>query len=214
MKISRVLMCLGVAFTLGFAIVGCDSTEPTELGKIAAPIDGEPRAGANGELDVDGSIYGPDGKLKNRRIGSNADDGGKPSIWEPGTSNLSKKSGEFKPVPIPGLSFEPIYFEYDRSDLRPSEMSKLQKVAEFLRSRPELGLIIEGHCDDRGSEEYNRALGERRAISLRNQLVKLGVNDEHMKTMSYGKDRPAVQGVSAEARAKNRRGETIPAQIQ
>ena len=67
------------------------------------------------------------------------------------------------------------------------------------------------HC---GSEEYNRALGERRAISLRNQLVKLGVPDDNMKTVSFGEDRPAVPGTSAEARAKNRRGETIPAKMQ
>ncbi len=224
MKFSGIILSLALMVSLGLAMTGCDSTEPAEMGKVQAPVDGDPRGGNLGDPDlrVVGDEYGGvdgrgiDGRGgRGGRGGANTADGangGKPTGWQDGADKMGHRPGEFSPVP--GLHFEPIYFEYDRSDLRASEMDKLQKVADFLRSRPELGLIIEGHCDDRGSEEYNRALGERRAISLRNQLVKMGVPDENMKTISYGKDRPAVQGNSAEARAKNRRGETIPAKMQ
>ncbi|MDD4181101.1 MAG: OmpA family protein [Victivallaceae bacterium] len=210
MKISRLIMSLSLVATIGFALTGCDNTKPVELGQIAAPIDGEP--------DPSKSLYGIDGEtsgIGGNRFGGGIDNpSGAPGGWGVGAedSSLGHRSDAFNPVP--GLKFEPIYFEFDRSDLRPSELDKLNKVAEFIRSRPELGIIVEGHCDDRGSEEYNRALGERRAISLRNQLVKLGVPDDNMKTVSFGEDRPAVPGTSAEARAKNRRGETIPAKMQ
>ncbi len=200
MKISRIIMSLSTAAFLGFLAVGCHS-EPTDLGPVPPPKDGAP----SGQYSANGVDYNDLGK-----------NGGKPGDWNNGSSGQlgPRGAGDFTPIAIPGLNFEAIYFEYDRSDLRPSEMAKLQKVAEFMHSRPELGLIIEGHCDDRGSEEYNRALGERRAISLRDQLVKMGVPDQNMKTISYGKDRPAVQGSSAEARSRNRRGETIPAKMQ
>lgn len=202
MKKSRMIMSLCAAAFLGLLAAGCHS-EPVDLGPVPPPKDGEPLAG----------IHGP-GSIAYDEFGNPIKGRGTPE-WAEGAGNLPPRgSGDFEPVSIPGISFEPVYFEYDRSDLKPSEMDKLRKVAEFLNSRHELGLIIEGHCDDRGSEEYNRALGERRAISLRDQLVKLGVPDDHMKTISYGKDRPAVQGTSTEARSRNRRGETIPARIQ
>lgn len=210
MKFSRLIMSLSIVATIGFALTGCDNTKPVELGQIAAPIDGEPDPSR-----ILGGIDGEPGGIAGNRFGGGTDGlGGVPSGWGTGAegSSLAGRADAF--TPVPGLKFEPIYFEFDRSDLRSSEMDKLNKVAEFIRTRPELGLIIEGHCDDRGSEEYNRALGERRAISLRNQLVKLGVPDDNMKTMSFGKDRPAIPGTSAEARSKNRRGETIPAKMQ
>jgi|GEM_PF-338720 peptidoglycan-associated lipoprotein len=208
MKISRMIMSLCAAAFLGLLAVGCHN-EPVDLGPVPAPTSGKP----SGNAGADGILYDEYGNPINGGKG-----GGAPGGWGDGAGNLPARdnagSGEFSAISIPGLHFEAIYFEYDRSDLKASEMDKLRKVATFMGSRPELGLIIEGHCDDRGSEEYNRALGERRAISLRDQLVKLGVKDENMKTISYGKDRPAVQGASADARSRNRRGETIPAQIQ
>lgn len=206
MRFSRLIMSMFLAVAVGLVFTGCDNTTPVELGKVAAPVGGEP----DPSLVLDGIDGTPGGALSGIQNGQ----GGVPGGWGTGAedSSLAARNGDF--APVPGLKFEPIYFEYDRSDLRSSEIAKLQKVADFMRAHSDLGLIVEGHCDDRGSEEYNRALGERRAISLRNQLVKMGVPDENMKTISYGKDRPAVPGTSADARAKNRRGETIPARMQ
>jgi peptidoglycan-associated lipoprotein len=103
-----------------------------------------------------------------------------------------------------------VYFEFDRSSVKPGEMSKLEAVADGMKKEP-LGndLLIEGHCDERGTEEYNRALGERRALALRESLINLGVPAERMRTISYGKDRPLEMGHNEEAWSKNRRGEFI-----
>ncbi|HVY68410.1 MAG TPA: OmpA family protein [Verrucomicrobiae bacterium] len=101
------------------------------------------------------------------------------------------------------------YFDFDRYNVKSSETSKLEAVASYLKSHPAELLIIEGHCDERGTEEYNRALGERRALSLREYLVNLGISGERMLTKSFGEDRPAVEGHDEAAYSKNRRGEFV-----
>ena len=92
--------------------------------------------------------------------------------------------------------------------IRPSEESKLAAVSAYLKANPGK-LVIEGHCDERGTAEYNRALGDRRAIAARDELVKLGVDTGRMSTISYGKDRPADPGHDEGAWAKNRRCEFV-----
>ena len=103
-----------------------------------------------------------------------------------------------------------VYFEYDQSEIPASERVKLDSLATFLNENPALGVIVEGHTDDRGSDEYNRALGERRALSVQQYLSILGVEDVRMQTLSYGEDKPAVPGATTEGdHAKNRRAESI-----
>lgn len=102
-----------------------------------------------------------------------------------------------------------VYFEFDSSNVRPSEQSKVQAVAAYLKSNPNNRLRIEGHCDERGTAEYNRALGERRALSVREVIVALGVPAERLDTISYGEDMPAVIGFDEAAYEKNRRAEFV-----
>jgi peptidoglycan-associated lipoprotein len=102
-----------------------------------------------------------------------------------------------------------VYFEFDRSAVRQSEQPKVQAVANVLKNQPDTKLQIEGHCDERGTEEYNRSLGERRALALREFLINLGIDGNRIYTVSFGEDKPAVQGHNEEAWAKNRRGEFI-----
>lgn len=102
-----------------------------------------------------------------------------------------------------------VYFDLDRHTVRPDQASKLEAVAAHLKSHMEQNLILEGHCDERGTEEYNRALGERRALSLREYLGNLGVNLDRILTKSFGEDRPAVTGHTEDAWSKNRRGEFV-----
>ncbi|HVV00972.1 MAG TPA: OmpA family protein [Verrucomicrobiae bacterium] len=102
-----------------------------------------------------------------------------------------------------------VHFDFDSSAVRASDQSKVQAVADYLKNNPADALEIEGHCDERGTEEYNRALGERRALALRTALAKLGVDPEKIDTTSYGKDRPAVPGHNEAAYKKNRRGEFL-----
>jgi len=102
-----------------------------------------------------------------------------------------------------------VYFEFDRSAVRQSEQPKVQQVANVLKAQPDTKLQIEGHCDERGTEEYNRSLGERRALALREFLINLGIDGNRIYTVSFGEDKPAVQGHNEEAWSKNRRGEFI-----
>jgi len=104
--------------------------------------------------------------------------------------------------------FPAVLFDFDSARIRPSEDSKLEAVAAYLKANPGK-LVIEGHCDERGTAEYNRALGERRALAARDALVKLGVDAGRMSTISYGKDRPADPGHDETAWAKNRRCEFV-----
>lgn len=108
------------------------------------------------------------------------------------------------------LSFETIYFDYDKSDLRQNARDVLSKNAEILlKSKPDAKVQIEGHCDERGSAEYNLALGERRAKSSMQYLITLGVKADSLSVISYGKEKPAVQGSDEASLAKNRRAETV-----
>jgi peptidoglycan-associated lipoprotein len=104
--------------------------------------------------------------------------------------------------------FAAVLFDYDSARIRPSEESKLEAVAAYLKANPGK-LVVEGHCDERGTAEYNRALGERRAIAARDELVKLGADTSRMTTISYGKDRPADPGHDEATWAKNRRCEFV-----
>jgi peptidoglycan-associated lipoprotein len=108
------------------------------------------------------------------------------------------------------LAAQTIYFEFDRSAIKASEQSKLDAVATYLKSTQGVQLLIEGHCDERGTEEYNRALGERRAIAAREYLLqKHGISSERVTTASFGKDRPASLEKTEEGYAKNRRDEFV-----
>jgi len=101
---------------------------------------------------------------------------------------------------------ETVYFDFDSSVLKPSEVGKVETVASYLASNPSHAVLIEGHCDERGTEEYNRALGERRALSVREAMVRLGADATRVHTKSMGEDSPADPGHTEAAWAKNRRG--------
>lgn len=100
-----------------------------------------------------------------------------------------------------------IYFATDASTIGAGERPKLEKISAWMNKNPERQILIAGHCDDRGSLGYNRALGERRAIAVRDYLMGLGIAPNRVYTHSYGEERPAVQGSGDSAWAKNRRGE-------
>ncbi|OGG52280.1 MAG: peptidoglycan-associated lipoprotein [Candidatus Handelsmanbacteria bacterium RIFCSPLOWO2_12_FULL_64_10] len=101
----------------------------------------------------------------------------------------------------------PTYFDYDKYNVRDDQKSALEKNAEKLKARPDLQATIEGHCDERGTIEYNMALGQKRADSARSFLAKAGVDAKRLTTVSYGKERPADSGHDESAWAKNRRVE-------
>jgi peptidoglycan-associated lipoprotein len=102
---------------------------------------------------------------------------------------------------------EPVYFEFDSSDIKAEYRPLLEKKAAWLKANPDARVRIEGHCDGRGTVEYNVALGEKRALRTMDYLVSLGVPAKRLSTISYGEERPAVVGQDEEAWAKNRRAE-------
>ncbi len=102
-----------------------------------------------------------------------------------------------------------VFFDFDKSSIKPEGQTTLQRQAEWLKKYPNVSVTVEGHCDERGTREYNLALGERRATAVRNALVALGIPANRLKTISYGKERPAVLGSNEAAWAQNRRGVTV-----
>ena len=97
------------------------------------------------------------------------------------------------------------YFDYDSAVLSQQTLSGLLFVADYLKSNPAVQILIEGHCDERGTRDYNIALGHKRAEAVRKQLARMGVDQRRVTTKSFGKERPAMRGTSPEAWAKNRR---------
>jgi len=108
---------------------------------------------------------------------------------------------------VQGVSFSPVYFAFDSYALAPQEISKIEAVARHLQSNSSHVLVIEGHCDIRGSNEYNLGLGENRALAVRAHMVNLGIGAERIQTRSYGSEKPAVQGTGEAVWRLNRRGE-------
>ncbi len=98
-----------------------------------------------------------------------------------------------------------IYFDFDDSTLTPTAQAVLREKAAFMNAYPEIEVIIEGHCDERGTNEYNMALGERRAESAKRFLMNLGISGSRMTTISYGEEKPAALGHDEESWARNRR---------
>lgn len=102
-----------------------------------------------------------------------------------------------------------VFFGYDSAVLTSEAQDALQRQAGWLRSNDDVRIVIEGHCDERGTREYNIALGERRAASAKRYLVSLGVDGSRISTISYGKERPSVLGHDNSAWAQNRRAVTV-----
>jgi len=101
------------------------------------------------------------------------------------------------------------YFDYDKADIRPDARDNLTQTAQFLRSYPQLKVVIEGHCDERGSTEYNLALGDRRAAAAKQFLVSLGISADRMESVSYGKERPFCSASTEECYTQNRRAHIV-----
>jgi len=138
-----------------------------------------------------------------------------PSV-APASSPAKTTTAEWHP-PAPGEGLEQLFqenikdafFQYDKSDLQPEARQALLTDAEFLRSHPEIKLTLEGHCDERGSEEYNLGLGDRRATSAKRFLANAGISDARIQTTSYGKERPFCTEHDEACWKENRRAHSV-----
>lgn len=103
----------------------------------------------------------------------------------------------------------PIYFEFDQSSIRSDQIPSMEHNGSYLKSNPSRSVLVEGNTDDRGTNEYNLALGERRAVAARNYLVEFGIEESRIRTVSYGEERPLFMGQSEDEFAHNRRDDFI-----
>ena len=181
-------------------------------GLLDTPLPGAPGGpgGAGGAGGPGGGlILDPDGSLGPGGMGSFTDGGNFDQFGE-GESVLPPRGAMAGMTPDrETLARYKVYFGFDRSGIVSQELAKVEAVADYLMADDGLYVKIEGHCDERGTDEYNRALGERRALSLRELLVQMGVSSDRITTESWGEDRPAVEGMDSNAYAMNRRGEFI-----
>ncbi len=198
--LKKMLGGAAIAAGLLFGGFGCPSVPIEDTTPIpeAAP---DPGMGAY-NVDIDGGFSGFEGGNGATAWSdvdpNNPDAGADQNGWQ-----LADPTGARLNMPI-------IYFAYDSDMLVPSETSKLDNIAAYMSDKPELGLVIEGHCDQRGTDEYNRALGERRANAIRAYLNGAGIADGRIRTVSYGKDKPEVEGSGEEIWKQNRRGVPVP----
>jgi peptidoglycan-associated lipoprotein len=145
--------------------------------------------------------------------------GGKSAVGGEGTSSVEDRyrieSGNLETFsPISGSKVgaranDRVFFEYDSSVLSSGAQGTLDKQVKWLKKNSTTNVTVEGHADERGTREYNLALGDRRANAVKSYLTKSGVEAKRVKTISYGKERPAVVGSNASAWAENRRGVTV-----
>jgi len=137
-----------------------------------------------------------------------------------GTTDATTRISVTQPPPPPppasasdeelfAQSIKDIYFDYDKSDIRPDQQSSLQADFTFLNQHPNVNVLIEGHCDERGSTEYNLALGDQRANSVKNALAAGGVSASRIKTISYGKEKPFCTESNEACWQQNRRGHFV-----
>jgi peptidoglycan-associated lipoprotein len=180
MKMMKLTCSLAFALAITLAATGCKSHKPVGV----TPIPQGP-----------GGMVGEPGPGDTLKVG-----GGQ-------TASL----GEFEGMAMDrdALAAYTVHFAYDSAAIRHSEQSSLQAVAAALSANSGAKLLIEGNCDERGTEEYNRSLGERRALAAREALAKQGVDPSRIRTISYGKDKPVESGHDESAWAKNRRDDFV-----
>ena len=175
-------------------------------GNSGRPLNTNPGAG---RLRPGDGTQGTD--LGNNGLGNNGQNtGGNPP---PGsgidTPQPDRSKYDTWPQDVEVLRAETVYFDFDKSSVKRSEVGKVAKIAEYLKGHPGHMVKLDGHADERGTEEYNRALGERRALGVREQLLNLGISSESVVTATYGEDRPADLGHNEAAWSKNRRAEPV-----
>jgi peptidoglycan-associated lipoprotein len=124
-------------------------------------------------------------------------------------SLVAQKTPGIEGVVIESKMIKDIHFDFDKYNIRPEEAEVLRENSALLRKYPVMKFQVEGHCDERGTGEYNLALGERRANSIKSYLVSLGIEPGRIATISYGEERPFDQRHTEEAWAKNRRGHFV-----
>ena len=191
MKIMKLTCLLAFALAVALAATGCRNHKPYKV----TPLPELTHTGQVGEQGPGGTIGASGGTTSANEAG--------------GGATASLESFENMNVDRAALANYTVHFAFDSAAVRKSEQANIQAVADALSKDSSAKLLIEGHCDERGTEEYNRSLGERRALAAREALAKLNVDPMRVFTRSYGKDKPADPGHDEAAWQKNRRDDFV-----
>ena len=212
MKLPRLSLLAAAALCCAAFAISCESDDPRNA---IAPfwtdgdVDGDGLNG--GEFGGDAGLQGGDGF--GFGTGDGFDDNSGPGAYGDDLSKSPYIDGFG--ARIEGVEFDPLYFPYDQNTISSTEESKVAAVAQYLLGHAEAAVVIEGYCDERGTDEYNRALGERRALAASEMLIDVyGIEQNRLKTVSYGEERPAVTGTGDAVWSKNRRDEFVPVYLK
>jgi peptidoglycan-associated lipoprotein len=179
----KVLMTVGVAAVLSVAVSGCKYSSMNSGAKAG----GDGYGNAQGADIAAGIEDAQDGLLDGAGVG--------------------ERPFEEYCTRCTDVEFAPVYFGFDSTVVPQGEIAKIDEVARHLESNANRVVVVEGNCDERGSNEYNMALGENRSGIIRNYLVQCGIDSSRIQTRSYGEEKPAVDGHDESAWAMNRRGD-------
>lgn len=216
-NLFKPLSVLGLILAVSLMTSGCKNPKPglTDIPTTSPRIKqvgptGPSQGGNNAGKNNNG---GGIGLGDNGGFGSGTNLGGGDNMTDDDFSKLSadaqREYFEGRPMDREVFKAYTVHFDFDSSSVRPADMGNVQSVADYLSSHADCALLIEGHCDERGTDEYNQALGERRAQSVKEAIANAGIASHRVRTLSYGESKPAEDGTTAEAYAKNRRGEFV-----
>lgn len=186
MKATRFVILTAIALVLSFLAAGCHMNPENPKAIPLRPSYGDndlsnlPPITAGNPNDTNGLI---------------------PEPLYPSHTNWIENPDQFKA--------DTIHFAFDSSVVRSADKSKVAEVADYLKGNPQVAVRVEGNCDERGTEEYNRSLGERRALAAREVIVGLGIDPTRVDTVSYGEDKPVAEGHNEDAWKQNRRDDFI-----
>lgn len=191
MKLTRFASFLVLALSLGFGVTACKTraARTTPLGE-----NGNGGQTGTNPSPGPGTVPGAGSEVSGSSTGLPSNAPGAHDGWTPNATQFEADT---------------VHFAYDSSVVRPGDESKVGAVADYLKSNASTAVRVEGHCDERGTEEYNRSLGDRRALAVREKLAALGVEPSRVDTESFGKDRPEDPGHNEAAWSKNRRAAFI-----
>lgn len=211
MKITKMLLLLSAAAGLAFTATACsDEDEELKASRFWRDDMKAPSADPYGTAGTDDGSDLSGGGVDMFDPNATANDPNQPGAY--GDFNAEQNDyvqGFGRRITDPAAQFAPVYFDFDTFAVPHAELAKIDAVVAFLKQNPGTGVVVEGNCDERGTLEYNRALGERRALTVKDALISRGIAESRIRTLSYGEDRPAVEGADELAWSRNRRAEFV-----
>ncbi len=203
---SKFLMFAAVACGISF-LTACASDNEQETSMFYKP-DADPAEGIVIDDGGTGGVKAGEAVITTLNNGPVIDESTPGGFGDDITAEDSEYTNGYRKIILP-QPYDPVYFAFDTFSVPFDQIAKVNAVAEYMKKYTNSCVIIEGNCDDRGTQEYNRGLGERRALAVKTALLERGIAADRIMTVSYGEDRPAVNGTGDLVWSRNRRAELV-----